>query len=122
MQPITVLSIAGSDSGGGAGIQADIKTLSAFGVFATTAITAVTAQNTLGVSAVAIIDTDIVEQQVRDVVGDFDVLATKTGMLAVPETVERVALLASEGLLPHLVVDPGVGLHERSPTHGQRRH
>lgn len=106
MQPITVLSIAGSDSGGGAGIQADQRTLSAFGVHATTALSAVTAQNTLGVSAVVTIEPDMVEAQVRAVVSDFDVRATKTGMLAQAATVERVSTLASEGLLPHLVVDP----------------
>ena len=106
MQPITALSIAGSDSGGGAGIQADIRTFSAFGVHATTALTAITAQNTLGVSKVQTLDPDLVEAQVRSVTSDFDVAATKTGMLAQASTVERVAALASEGLLPHLVVDP----------------
>jgi hydroxymethylpyrimidine kinase/phosphomethylpyrimidine kinase len=106
VQPTTVLSIAGSDSGGGAGIQADIRTLCAFHVHATTAVTAVTAQNTLGVSAVQTIDPQIVEDQVRSVIGDFDVRAVKTGMLAHPDTVEMVAHLAREGLLPHLVVDP----------------
>ncbi len=106
MQPVTVLSIAGSDSGGGAGIQADIRTLSAFGVHATTALTAVTAQNTLGVTRVVSLDPDDVEAQVRAVVSDFDVRATKTGMLARPETVERVGELAREGLLARLVVDP----------------
>jgi hydroxymethylpyrimidine/phosphomethylpyrimidine kinase len=106
VQPVVVLAIAGSDSGGGAGIQADIRSLNAFGVFATTALTAVTAQNTRGVSAVHVIDPDVVEAQVRAVVTDFDVRATKTGMLASPEIVERAASLAGEGLLPHLVVDP----------------
>ena len=106
MQPVTALSIAGSDSGGGAGIQADIKTFSAFGVFATTALTAVTAQNTTGVLAVETLDPDVVEAQVRAVVEDFDVRATKTGMLGSASNVERVGALASEGLLPHLVVDP----------------
>lgn len=106
MQPITVLSIAGSDSGGGAGIQADLRTLNAFGVHATTALTAVTAQNTLGVDAIENVSPDMVEAQVRAVVSDFDVKATKTGMLAQAETVQRVSDLASEGLLPHLVVDP----------------
>jgi hydroxymethylpyrimidine/phosphomethylpyrimidine kinase len=80
--------------------------MNAFGVFATTALTAVTAQNTLGVSAIANLDPDVVEAQVRSVVSDFDVRATKTGMLAQASTVRRVAALAREGLLPHLVVDP----------------
>jgi len=106
MQPITVLTIAGSDSGGGAGIQADLRTFSAFAVHATTAVTAVTAQNTLGVFAVQAVDVDIVVAQVQAVIGDLDVRAVKTGMLARPSTVEAVARLASEGGLPHLVVDP----------------
>jgi hydroxymethylpyrimidine/phosphomethylpyrimidine kinase len=106
VQPLTVLTIAGSDSGGGAGIQADLRTLCAFEVHATTALTAVTAQNTLSVSAVQNIDPDIVVAQILSVVADFDVSAVKTGMLAQRSTVERVAALASEGLLPHLVVDP----------------
>jgi hydroxymethylpyrimidine/phosphomethylpyrimidine kinase len=106
VQPVVALSIAGSDSGGGAGIQADIRSMNAFGVFATTALTAITAQNTLGVSAIANLDPDMVEAQVRSVVTDFDVRATKTGMLAQASTVRRVAELAREGLLPHLVVDP----------------
>ncbi|HEY5438127.1 MAG TPA: bifunctional hydroxymethylpyrimidine kinase/phosphomethylpyrimidine kinase [Acidimicrobiales bacterium] len=106
MQPLSVLSIAGSDSGGGAGIQADLRTFSAFELHGTTAVTAVTAQNTIGVTAVANIDPDVVVAQVLSVVSDFEVSAVKTGMLAQPATVERVAQLASEGLLPHLVVDP----------------
>ncbi len=106
MQPLTVLTIAGSDSGGGAGIQADLRTLSAFSLHTTTAITAVTAQNTLGVDAVVAIDPEMVVAQVRSVVADFDVAAVKTGMLASPPTIERVADLAREGLLTPLVVDP----------------
>jgi hydroxymethylpyrimidine/phosphomethylpyrimidine kinase len=106
VQPVVALAIAGSDSGGGAGIQADIRSLNAFGVFATTALTAITAQNTRGVSAVQIIEPDVVDAQIRAVVSDFDVRATKTGMLASAEIVARVASLAREGLLPHLVVDP----------------
>ena len=80
--------------------------MNAFGVFATTALTAVTAQNTRGVSAVWAMEADVVEAQVRAVVDDFEVRATKTGMLASPEIVERVAALAHQRLLPHLVVDP----------------
>jgi hydroxymethylpyrimidine kinase/phosphomethylpyrimidine kinase len=106
VQPVVALSIAGSDSGGGAGIQADIRAMNAFGVFATTALTAVTAQNTLGVSAILTIEPDLVEAQVRSVVSDFDVRATKTGMLAQASTVRRVGELARASLLPHLVVDP----------------
>jgi hydroxymethylpyrimidine/phosphomethylpyrimidine kinase len=106
VQPITVLTIAGSDSGGGAGIQADLRTFGAFGVHGTTAVTAITAQNTVGVTAVHNLDTALVTAQILAVVSDFQVLAVKTGMLARPSTVEEVARLASEGFLPHLVVDP----------------
>jgi hydroxymethylpyrimidine/phosphomethylpyrimidine kinase len=106
VQPITALSIAGSDSGGGAGIQADLRTFSAFGVHGTTALTAITAQNTLGVDGVANIDHEIVRAQVLAVVDDFEVLAVKTGMLALATTVETVAELARDGRLPRLVVDP----------------
>ncbi len=106
MQPLTALSIAGSDSGGGAGIQADIRSFNAFGVHATTAITAITAQNTRGVFDVVALSPDIIEAQIRVVCGDFDVKAVKTGMLAQAVSVERVSSLAREGLLPHLVVDP----------------
>lgn len=106
MQPLTVLSIAGSDSGGGAGIQADLRTFSAFALHVTTAVTAVTAQNTVGVDSVFNIDPEMVAAQVLSVTDDFEVSAVKTGMLAQPATVERVAELAGEGLLAHLVVDP----------------
>jgi hydroxymethylpyrimidine/phosphomethylpyrimidine kinase len=106
VQPVTALSIAGSDSGGGAGVQADIRSFNAFGVYATTALTAITAQNTRGVFEVAALTADIVESQIRAVADDFDVKAVKTGMLAEAGTVERVSGLAREGLLPHLVVDP----------------
>lgn len=106
MQPITVLSIAGSDSGGGAGIQADLRTFAAFGVHGTTALSAVTAQNTLGVSDVAVLPTSLIISQVRAVTEDFDVRAVKTGMLGDADVVEAVAELAREGLLPQLVVDP----------------
>ena len=106
MQPLTALTIAGSDSGGGAGIQADLRTFSAFEVHGTCAITAITAQNTLGVTAVLALDPDLVAAQVNAVVSDFNVVAVKTGMLAQPSTVVRVADMARGGLLPHLVVDP----------------
>tara|TARA_B100001939_G_scaffold344845_1_gene360148 strand:+ start:9758 stop:10603 length:846 start_codon:yes stop_codon:yes gene_type:complete len=76
-----VLTIAGSDSGGGAGIQADLKTFQALGCYGTTAITAITCQNTTGVSAVQAIDPDIVAGQLRDVLIDLPVKAAKTGML-----------------------------------------
>ncbi len=104
--PVVALSIAGSDSGAGAGIQADLKTFSALGVFATTALTALTAQNTVGVGAVLPTPTDFVVAQIDAVVDDFDVRAVKTGMLATAATVAAVAELAAAGRLPNLVVDP----------------
>ncbi len=106
MQPPTVLSIAGSDSGGGAGVQADLRTFAAFAVHATTALTAVTAQNTLGVRDVMVVPADLVRAQVRAVTDDFAVVAVKTGMLGDADVVEAVADLAREGLLANLVVDP----------------
>lgn len=106
MEPRTALSIAGSDSGGGAGIQADLRTFGAFALHGTTAITAITAQNTLGVDAVFAVEPALVVQQVETVLSDFVVTAVKTGMLAQPRTVEAVAALAQLGRLPWLVVDP----------------
>ena len=106
MEPITALTIAGSDSGGGAGIQADLRTFNAFEVHGTSAITAVTAQNTVGVQAVYALAPEFVVQQVESVLSDFTVRAVKTGMLAQPSVIEAVAELARVGLLPHLVVDP----------------
>jgi hydroxymethylpyrimidine/phosphomethylpyrimidine kinase len=101
-----VLVIAGSDSGGGAGIQADLRTCVAHGVFPTTAITAVTAQNTRGVDAVHVVPAAVVAAQIDAVLADFTVRATKTGMLASAEIVALVAERAAAGGLPHLVVDP----------------
>ncbi|CAN5663351.1 bifunctional hydroxymethylpyrimidine kinase/phosphomethylpyrimidine kinase [soil metagenome] len=101
-----VLVIAGSDSGGGAGIQADVRTCAAHGVFPTTAITAVTAQNTRGVDAVHVVPAAVVAAQIDAVLADFTVRATKTGMLASAEIVALVAERAVAGGLPHLVVDP----------------
>jgi hydroxymethylpyrimidine/phosphomethylpyrimidine kinase len=100
------LTIAGSDSGGGAGLQADLRTFAAFGVHGTVAVTAVTAQNTLAVTGVVALDPGFVAQQVRTVLADLDVAAVKTGMLARADTVAAVAHLAAEGLLANLVVDP----------------
>ncbi|GAB2696903.1 bifunctional hydroxymethylpyrimidine kinase/phosphomethylpyrimidine kinase [Thalassiella azotivora] len=100
------MSIAGSDSGGGAGIQADLRAFAAAGVLGTTALTAVTAQNTLGVDGVHVVPVDVVVQQVESVLADLPVAAVKTGMLATAEVVEAVADLAARGRLPHLVVDP----------------
>ena len=102
----TALTIAGSDSGGGAGIQADLKTFAAHGVYGTCAITAVTAQNTLGVEAVENLSVELIVAQVNAIVDDIGVDAVKTGMLATPEIVERVATLLPSLPTPHIVVDP----------------
>ena len=101
-----VLIIAGSDSGGGAGIQADIKTVTALGGYATTAITAVTAQNTLGVSAIHPIPLDMIEAQARAVLDDIGTDAIKTGMLGDAATVELVARLLDEAAAVPAVIDP----------------
>jgi hydroxymethylpyrimidine/phosphomethylpyrimidine kinase len=101
-----VLIIAGSDSGGGAGIQADIKTVTALGGFATTAVTAITVQNSLGVFGVHPIPLDIVTAQARAVLDDIGADAIKTGMLGTVAMVETVcALLDSEPDLP-AIIDP----------------
>jgi hydroxymethylpyrimidine/phosphomethylpyrimidine kinase len=104
--PPVALTIAGSDSGAGAGIQADLKAMSALGVFAATAITAVTAQNTESVSAVHVLPPEIVDAQIAAVVDDLPVAAVKTGLLGAPEIVGLVAARAETGSLPRLVVDP----------------
>ena len=106
MTPAVALSIAGSDSSGGAGIQADLKTFAALGVYGTCAVTAVTAQNTRGVSGIHVVPADFVVDQVEAVLDDLAVAAVKTGMLATPAIVAAVAELAAAGRLPHLVVDP----------------
>ncbi|MCB1172658.1 MAG: bifunctional hydroxymethylpyrimidine kinase/phosphomethylpyrimidine kinase [Leptospiraceae bacterium] len=103
--PVT-LTIAGSDSGGGAGIQADLKTFQALGCFGTSAITAITAQNTVGVSAVQAVTVDIVIAQVQAVLSDFPVQAAKTGMLFSAPIIEALAdELRSRPRIP-LVMDP----------------
>jgi hydroxymethylpyrimidine/phosphomethylpyrimidine kinase len=106
VNPPVALTIAGSDSGGGAGIQADLKTFAALGVFGTSAITALTAQNTVGVRGVHAVPADFVAAQVEAVLDDLPVAATKTGMLATAEVVHAVAKFAAAGRLPRLVVDP----------------
>src|SRR3954466_12236776 len=100
------LTIAGSDSGGGAGVQADLKTFAALGVYGTSAITAITAQNTMGVSAAASLEADLVTAQIEAVAGDITLHATKTGMLATAAIVEAVAAAIQELQLPMVVVDP----------------
>jgi len=106
-QPIKqVLTIAGSDSGGGAGIQADIKSMSANGVFAMSVVTAVTAQNTEEVTDVFELPTSIVAAQIDAVFDDFDVAAVKTGMLSSAAIVETVARMLKPQNVRNLVVDP----------------
>src|SRR5476649_1255065 len=100
------LTIAGSDSSGGAGIQADLKTFAALGIYGTSAITAVTAQSTVGVIDAVMMPADFVTAQIEAVAGDIEIHAVKTGMLGDAAIVEAVAA-AIKGLdLPLLVVDP----------------
>lgn len=105
MSTSTALAIAGSDSGGGAGIQADLKAMAAVGVHGATAITSVTSQNTTGVERVDGLPVDAVTAQIDAVFDDLDVQAVKTGMLHTPEVVEAVAKRLSREDLP-VVVDP----------------
>ncbi|MBA3342014.1 MAG: bifunctional hydroxymethylpyrimidine kinase/phosphomethylpyrimidine kinase [Gemmatimonadaceae bacterium] len=100
------LTIAGSDSGGGAGIQADLKTFHQFGVFGTSAITAVTAQNTIGVTQWQAIPTDLVRAQIDAVASDLRPAAVKSGMLANLAIVMTVAAAVHDHALPNYVLDP----------------
>ena len=104
--PPVALTIAGSDSGGGAGIQADLKTFHAFGVFGCTALTAVSAQNTLGVTAIHAIPEGLVREQIRAVATDIPPDAVKTGMLVSAALVETVAHAIRDHRLPNYVLDP----------------
>ncbi len=109
--PPRVLTVAGSDSGGGAGIQADLKTMLALGTHGMSVLTAVTAQNSLGVQGAWELPAEAVRAQFRSVVDDIGVQAVKTGMLSSPELVETVADLLA-GLSAPVVVDPvGVSKH-----------
>jgi len=101
------LTVAGSDSGGGAGVQADLKTVEAAGAFGTSAVTAVTAQNTRGVTASEVLDPETVRAQIDAVTEDFDVAAAKTGMLGDAAVVEAVADVLADAPFP-VVVDPVV--------------
>ncbi|OLQ81438.1 bifunctional hydroxymethylpyrimidine kinase/phosphomethylpyrimidine kinase [Photobacterium proteolyticum] len=103
--PIT-LTIAGSDSGGGAGIQADIKAISATGSYACSVITALTAQNTQGVSGILAVEPGFVEQQLDSVFADLDVKAVKVGMLSDSNIIRVVAAKLRQYQPKHLVVDP----------------
>src|ERR1700752_4372961 len=100
------LTIAGSDSGGGAGIQADLKTFSAFRVFGMSVVTAVTAQNSMGVQAVENLPPEFVAQQLRSVLSDLCADAAKCGMLSTAGIIEAVAAGLADHPVPKLVVDP----------------
>jgi hydroxymethylpyrimidine/phosphomethylpyrimidine kinase len=101
-----VLSIAGSDSGGGAGIQADLKTIAALGCYGMTAITALTAQNTLGVRSIHSVPPQMLTDQIDAVVEDIGVDAVKIGMLHSADTVRTVAAAIERHALPRIVLDP----------------
>ena len=102
----TVLTIAGSDSGGGAGIQADLKTFSALGVFGMSVLTAITAQNTVAVTAVHEVPTDVVAAQIDAVISDIGADVVKTGMLASSDLIRVVAAKVREYRLERFIVDP----------------
>jgi hydroxymethylpyrimidine/phosphomethylpyrimidine kinase len=106
MNPPVALSVAGSDPSGGAGIAADLTTFAALGVHGTAAITAVTAQNTVGVQGVHPVPAEFVAQQLDSVLDDLPVAAVKTGMLANRDIIAMVGDYAAAGRLPNLVVDP----------------
>ena len=105
-QYLRVLTIAGSDSGGGAGIQADLKTIASLGCYGMTAITAITAQNTLGVTAIHGVPPEILKAQLQAVLDDIGVDAVKIGMLHSPEIVEVVAWAIDHYKLDKVVLDP----------------
>jgi hydroxymethylpyrimidine/phosphomethylpyrimidine kinase len=104
--PPVALTIAGTDSGGGAGIAADLRAFSAYGVFGALVVSAVTAQNTLSVRAITEMSATFVDAQLAAVLDDLPVAAVKTGMLASAAVVRVVAERAASGELPNLVVDP----------------
>lgn len=104
--PPVALTIAGSDSGGGAGLQADLATFATLGVHGSSAVTAVTVQDTTGVQGIHLVPSDVVVAQVRAVLTDLRPAAVKTGMLGDTATTRAVGGLAAQGLLPQLVVDP----------------
>ena len=109
------LTIGGSDSSAGAGIQADLKTFAAHGVFGTSAVTAVTAQNTLGVITALPLSGDLVTAQIEAVMSDLGAHAAKTGMLANAAIVEAVAAAVADLEIPFLVVDPVIAATSGHP-------
>ena len=105
-EPPVALTIAGSDSGGGSGLQADLRTFAAHSVHGVCAVTAVSAQNTEEFRSVLAIPKKELKSQIEAVLDDFDVKATKTGLLLSEENIQLVTQAAAEGALPQLVVDP----------------
>lgn len=105
-RPAVAMTIAGSDSGGGAGIQADLKTFHAFGVFGTAAVTAVTAQNTREVRSVGGVDPDLVTAQIEVVAEDLEPRACKSGMLVDAAVIDAVGRGLESARIPHYVLDP----------------
>ena len=103
---ISTLTIAGSDSSGGAGIQADLKTMSSLGMYASSVITSVTAQNTCGVTAIHVIPADIIAEQIKAVMTDIEPVAVKVGMLNDSATMNVVADTLRQYNVKHLVIDP----------------
>ncbi|PJA48192.1 MAG: bifunctional hydroxymethylpyrimidine kinase/phosphomethylpyrimidine kinase, partial [Syntrophobacterales bacterium CG_4_9_14_3_um_filter_49_8] len=108
MKPKRILTIAGSDSGGGAGIQADLKTIAALGGFGMSVITALTAQNTLGIQDIHEVSPEFVKRQFDAVASDIGIDAVKTGMLVNSGIIEVVADRLREYRVEKLVVDPAM--------------
>ncbi len=106
--PPVILTIAGLDPSAGAGIIADIKTISAFGCYGVAAVTSLTFQNTQGVFGAQHISREGVRRQIQPLFDDFDIAAVKTGMLATPDVIEEVADILASARVPHIVVDPVV--------------
>ncbi|MEM9608732.1 MAG: bifunctional hydroxymethylpyrimidine kinase/phosphomethylpyrimidine kinase [Actinomycetota bacterium] len=116
--PLVALTVAGADPAGGAGLAADLRTFASLGAHGTFALTVVTAQDTTGVHRALPLPTDLVVDQIAAVTGDLTVVAAKTGLLLVPDTVRAVAGLARDGLLPDLVVDPVLADRHGRPLAG----
>src|SRR5258708_28040768 len=109
MRTPIALTIAGSDSSGGAGIQADLKTFAALGVYGASVITALTAQNTSGVSGIHVVPAEFVTAQIDAVFSDLDVRAVKIGMVAQLATIDAIAAGLTRWSPKHIVLDPVMG-------------
>ncbi|HKA20155.1 MAG TPA: bifunctional hydroxymethylpyrimidine kinase/phosphomethylpyrimidine kinase [Blastocatellia bacterium] len=105
-KPVVVLTVAGFDPSGGAGVLADIKTIAAFGCYGVAAVSGITFQNTLGVSGVLSESAKTIRQQIAPLFDDFEIAAVKTGMLPTAEVVQEVASLIRQRAIPVVVVDP----------------